>query len=92
MKIKTMKNKMEFWAKANRMGLFLVVLFLVCFLWFYLRPVEKELHEQLLRLSFFGFSGMNLTSFIFGLIQSYVWGYVFVGLWQLVARSTCRCK
>jgi len=69
---------------ANSIGLFLAVLFIICFAWFYIRSAEQELHLSLLSLSYFGFSGMNLTSFISGLIQTYIWGYIIAGIWQLV--------
>ncbi|NQT50322.1 hypothetical protein HQ571_06540 [Candidatus Kuenenbacteria bacterium] len=81
-----MKNKSKYWQQANQLGLFFIALFIVCFLWFYLRSVEKELHEQLFRLTFLGFSGMNLFGFISGAIQSYVWGYIFVGIWKSILK------
>jgi len=81
-----MENKTNYWQQANRLGLFFIALFIVCFLWFYLRSAEKELHEQLFRLTFLGFSGMNLWGFILGAIQSYVWGYFFVGVWQGISK------
>jgi len=77
---------MNYLQQANRLGLFLISLFIICFLWFYINPIEKELHEQLFRLTFFGFSSMNFIGFIFGLIQSYVWGYIFTGIWRLVSK------
>ena len=48
---------------GHNVGLFLVVLFVLCFIGYYLRPMQ-ELHLQLLQLMFFGFSGMNVMSFI----------------------------
>jgi len=48
------------------------------------------LHMQLLELSFYGYDGMNVKSFIFGLIQSYIWGYIGVGLWCL-SSACCGC-
>ena len=83
-----MDNKNNFLQHANHLGLFLTLLFVVCFIWYYLRPAEQNLHLQLLKLSYFGFSGMNFGSFILGAVQSYLWGYIFFGLWQL---SGC-CK
>ncbi|MDD5749338.1 MAG: hypothetical protein PHO91_00940 [Patescibacteria group bacterium] len=85
-----MENKTNYLQQANRLGLFFVVLFILCFLWFYLRSTERELHEQLFRLTFLGFSGMNLGGFILGAIQSYVWGYIFVGLWQAVSKISIK--
>ena len=80
---------MKSWFKnGNRVGIFLVYLFIVCFAWYWLKPVNKELHTQIFELGFFGFSGMNFPSFILGIIQSYVWGYIGAGLWCL----SCCCK
>ena len=74
---------------ANSIGLFLAVLFIICFAWFYIRPMEQGLHLSLLSMSYFGFNGMNFASFISGLIQTYIWGYIIVGIWRLVG---CCCK
>jgi len=69
---------------ANQLGIFFVILFIICFAWYYLKG-QTELHLQLLRLTFFGYSGMNVVSFVLAAIQAYVAGYVLVGLWQLAA-------
>lgn len=69
---------------ANRIGLFLAILFVICFVWYYIGPAEQGLHLQLLHLTYFWFSGMNVVSFIAGLIQTYIWGYIVVGAWWLV--------
>ena len=83
-----------YWRCANRVGLFLALAFVVCFIWFFIHPVEQDLHVRLLQLSFYGYSGMNVSSFISGLIQSYIWAYIFVGLWYLVGccykGGTCK--
>ncbi|PIR78696.1 MAG: hypothetical protein COU28_00195 [Candidatus Magasanikbacteria bacterium CG10_big_fil_rev_8_21_14_0_10_36_16] len=73
-------NKNNFWQKTNHLEIFLIFLFILCVLWYYLIPTERTLHEQLLHLTFIGFSGMNFWSFILVAIQSYVWGYIFLGL------------
>lgn len=77
-------KKCDFWRCSHHLGLFLVVLFVLCFAWFYINPVETDLHLRNLRLAFIGFSGMNFSSFLLGLLQSYVWAYVGVGIWSLV--------
>lgn len=81
--------KFSWWRFANGLGVFFVVLFVICFFWYYIRPVEQELHISLLRLAYFGFDGMNLSSFILGAVQSYIWAYIAVGIWYLVG---CACK
>ena len=79
---------MKEWLRiGNKVGIFLALLFIVCFVWYWVHPVHQELHMQLLELSFFGYEGMNVSSFILGLVQSYIWGYIGVALWQ----STYTC-
>ena len=73
---------------GHRVGVFLALLFVLCFAWYWILPVHRELHMQLLELSFFGYKGMTGMSFIFGLIQSYVWGYIGVALWYAASLVT----
>lgn len=73
-----------FWRCGHKIGLFLVVLFVLCFLWYFFRPVEQVLHLGLLKISFIGYTGMNFSSFLAGFVQSYIWGYIGVGIWMLV--------
>ena len=77
-------NNCSYWKCANRVGLFLAILFVICFLWYFVNPVEQTAHLQILKMSYLGFSGMNFTSFVLGLIQTYIWAYIGVGIWQLV--------
>lgn len=74
--------------QSHKIGVFIALVFIVCFLWFYINPVASNLHTELFKLSFIGFQEMNLFGFILGLIQSYIWGYFFVGLWQLTKKLT----
>jgi len=83
-------NKNNYFQHSNRLGLFFIALFVICFIWFYLMSTEKELHEQLFRLTFLGFSGMNFWGFILGAVQSYVWGYIFVGIWQTISKISIK--
>jgi hypothetical protein len=69
---------------ANRIGIFLVMLFVICFLWYYIRPVEQELHLKLFRLAYFGFEDMSLSGFILGAIQTYIWAYIAVAIYCLI--------
>lgn len=68
---------------GHRIGLFFVLLFALCFAWFYIHPTEQDLHMKLFQISFFEFDGMNLKSFLLGAIQTYVWGYIAIILWHL---------
>jgi len=78
-----MKEHCNMWKCSNRVGLFLVALYVICFAWFFVHPVEPDLHLRLLRLSYFGFDGMNIVSFIAGAIQTYIWAYIGVGIWHV---------
>ncbi len=72
------------WKCAHHIGLFLVALLVLCFVWRYIHPVEIEFHLSSLRLMFFGFSGFNFWSFVLGAIQAYIAAYIGVGVWFLV--------
>jgi hypothetical protein len=77
-------GKCDFWKCSNRVGLALVVAFVICFFWYFVNPMGRELHMALFKLSYLGFSGMNFASFILGAVQTYIWGYIAVGIWHLV--------
>lgn len=66
--------------------------FLVCFVWtFILTGDQRELHLSLLQLSYLKFSGLDAVSFISGLVQSFVWGWivalVFLWLWKRFEKN-----
>lgn len=47
----------------------------VCHFWVYAVPADlMGLHQDLLRMSVLGWSGMNVQSFVLGLIEWAVWG------------------
>ncbi|MDP2683702.1 MAG: hypothetical protein Q8P20_01470 [bacterium] len=79
-----MNKKCGYWRCSHRVGLFLAILFVACFVWFYINPVEQDLHLRNLRLAFLGFSGLNFSSFLLGLLQAYIWAYIGVGIWSVV--------
>lgn len=71
---------------AMRVGIFFGLAFAVCFMWYWVRGGGTEVqayHLLGLKLAFFGFSGMNLISFVAGAVQSFVWGLIATGLWRL---------
>ncbi|MBI5023021.1 MAG: hypothetical protein HZC05_02550 [Candidatus Magasanikbacteria bacterium] len=87
--------KCNYWRCANRIGLFLAILFVFCFVFHYFRPVDAELRVKLFQMAFLGFSGMNFASFVLGLIQSYIYAYIGFGLWFLVGcciKSGAECE
>lgn len=64
------------WAKA--FALLSGIFFIICMLWSYLitDSALQQLHIDLLRISYPGFSGMNSASFLIGLVESVVYGLV----------------
>jgi hypothetical protein len=85
-------NSCSYLRTANKLGLFFFILFVICFIWFWIWPAERELHLALLKLSFMGYSGMNPLSFILGAVQSYIWAYIFVGIWWIISCSWKKDK
>lgn len=85
-------EKGKFLKMANKVGLFFVAMAILCGLWYYIMPVEKDLHFKLWQMSFLGFTGLNFLSVILVLIQSYIWGYIVVGVWHLVNMCCCKCE
>lgn len=79
-----MTHTCSFWRCANSIGLFLVIFYVLCFLRYSIYPVSQELHLSTLQVAYFGFSGMNFPSFILGAVQTYLWAYIGLGIWQLV--------
>ncbi|MBU2213030.1 hypothetical protein KJ996_00115 [Patescibacteria group bacterium] len=61
-------------------------IFVACFFWGSLLndPALKELHMNLMRVSFPGFSGITIGGFINGFIQSTAWG---LGIGWILAAS-----
>lgn len=76
---------------GNHVGVFLALLFIIAFAWYWIHPVHQDRHLQMLESIFFWFEGMNFLSFISGLIQSYIWGYIFAGLWCLAGYCSAGC-
>jgi len=72
--------------QSNKIGIFIALFFVLCFLWFFINPAARELHRELFRLSFIGFQEMNFVGFILGLVQSYIWGYIAVAIWKLAKK------
>lgn len=66
-------------------GVLFAILFVLCFLWYFAikAPVLQELYLNLHRMSFLWFSGMNFASFVSGLVQSFIFG------WIVAAAITC---
>jgi hypothetical protein len=76
---------------GNHLGIFFVLLFILCFFWYWLHPVQQEFHLKFLQSLFFGYSEMNAISFILGIIQSYIWGYIIAIIWYFSSYCAGGC-
>ena len=86
-----MHDTCPWWRCGLHVGGFLALLFVVCFSWPYFRavsPAVQTLHQTQLQLAFLGWSGMNAVSFILGLVQAFIWGFIAVGVWNLAGLLT----
>lgn len=79
-----MKEHCNYWKCANRIGLFLVILYVICFAWYFINPAEQATHLQMFKFSYLGFNGMDFVSFLSGAVQTYIWAYIGLGVWQVV--------
>lgn len=71
---------------AVQVGMLFGGLYVLCFFWPAIRGMDAELaalHWKMWQMAFFGFSGFNVASFISGLIQSFIFGLIAVGVWRL---------
>ena len=65
---------MKDWVKySNHLGVFLALLFIICFIWIWIHPVQQDLHQRFLELWFYGYTGTNVVSVFLGIVQSFIW-------------------
>lgn len=64
------------WAKAST--LLSVIFFVICISWGVLlpEPALKEFHMNAMRITYPGFTGVNVSSFIIGLLESIAYGLI----------------
>ncbi|MBI5135217.1 hypothetical protein HZA86_03215 [Candidatus Uhrbacteria bacterium] len=73
-----------YWKCAHRVGLFLAALFVICFGFHSVYQPDPEFLLKMFQSVYLGFTGMDLTSFLLGAIQTYIWAYIGVGIWYAV--------
>lgn len=71
------------WKCGHRIGLFFVGLLILCFVWYGVHYAGRGLHLQIFQASFLWFKGMDAASIILATIQTYIYGYIVVGVWAL---------
>lgn len=81
----------SFMRLAHKLSTLFVLLFIICFIWYWINPAEQALHLALFKMKFFAFSGMNITSFISGFIQVIIWGHIVAAL-LLISAKACHGK
>lgn len=75
-------------------SLFFIVLYLICLGWGYLLADAElmTLHQQLVALTFPGFVWFSWGSFIWGLVLSFVYGWVGAGIFVGLEKICCGEK
>ncbi len=69
---------------SNKLGIFLVILYTLCFFWYFVNPSGQELHLKLFRMMFLGFEEMNAYYYWFGAVQVFVWAWIVGYFWHWV--------
>lgn len=76
-------NKTNVQTTGHQVGIFLVLAYIVCLVWYAIHPGMKELHLDSFKLMFLGFTGMNMLSIFLGAVQTYLWGHIAMLLWNV---------
>lgn len=77
------------------LGYFGVFLYLICIAGGYVllrSPEAMELHKVLLAVTFPGFVWLSAGSFFYGLVLSFVYGWIAAALFHLACRLAGTCK
>lgn len=83
--------KKSFSKKGMFFGNVFALLFVLCFFWYYAVGADyQKLYVDLHKMSFMWFSGMNFASFVSGLAQAYIFGWI-VALAVKVSSMCCGC-
>lgn len=80
-------NKLNIKKLGWVLSIFFSLAFVVCFAWaFILKGELYDLHLNILRMTYLFFGGIDFASFISGLVQTFIWGWivaaVFGWLWN----------
>ena len=63
------------------------VAYIVCHFWGYVVPADlQQLHMDLLRMSFIGWTGMNVQSFVLGIVQSAIWSWLIGAAFAIIGK------
>lgn len=83
-------NNLNIYRSGYVFGLISILFFLVCMAWgtILFDPALNELHINLLRIAYPGFS-MSLTGAIIGVFESFVYGWLFGAILAWACRKIC---
>lgn len=83
--------KKSFAKKGMFFGVIFALLYVLCFFWYYAVGADyQKLYIDMHKMSFMWFSGMNFASFVSGLVQAYIFGWI-VALAIKIAGLCCGC-
>ncbi|MBI4138901.1 hypothetical protein HY479_02005 [Candidatus Uhrbacteria bacterium] len=88
-----MKNTPPF-AHAAAIGLIAVLFFIVCLLWrlTITDPMVDQFHVLSLKLIFPGFEGYDASSILWGMVLSFVYGFLASCAFHLLHPDCCNMK
>jgi len=83
-------NNLNIIKTGNVAGIISVVFFLVCMTWsvLFTAPELKELHLNLMRITYPGFS-MNFIGAILGIVEAFIYGWLFGALLAWLCKKVC---
>ena len=84
-------NKTKVTKTGNLIGILSVIFFFICMSWglFIFDPVLKELHINMMKIAYPGFS-MGLGGAIIGTIESFIYGWILGALFIVLHKRICR--
>lgn len=76
------------------LSIFFIIGYIICLLWEFLLfdSSLRELHHQLLAISLPGFKWLSIGSFILGLVEVFVYGWIAAIIFVWVRTLCCRGK
>jgi len=89
---KVKKNSIDIVRFGWTLSLAISLFYIVDFIWGFTLPVDVQTkYMELLSIAYIGFTGFDVLSFILGLIQVFIWGWViagiFGGIWNKLGKK-----
>lgn len=83
-------NHLNITKTGNIVGVISVAFFLLCMAWgaVLVDPILKELHVNILRIAYPGFS-MSFAGAIIGIVEAFIYGWLFGALLSWLCRKIC---